>query len=121
MTALTLAYEMRVHFWNIGLLRRFSRDCRAFFAPLVIIGILGFEGLYTRRAPFWEEIQEAVRAIFMAFVTVFAVVSLGKLSRHISRVVLFQVGLLLLFFLPLFRYVYKPFLHRLGIGIKRAV
>ena len=123
--ALTLGYEMRVHFWSHWIPPPFLQTLPGLFRevwiPLVVIGVLGFEGLYTRRVPFWEETQAAVRAIFMAFVTVFAIVSLGKLSGNISRVVLFETGLLLLFFLPLFRYFYKPLLHRLGIGIKRAV
>lgn len=123
--ALTASYEMRIHVWARWGLPPFLQTLPGLFRevwiPLVLVGVLAFEGLYTKRMPFWEETQDVVRAVLMSFVATFAIVSLGKLSGNVSRVILFQTGFLLLFLIPIFRYLYKPFLHRFGIGIKRTI
>ena len=89
--------------------------------PLVVIGVFAYEGLYSKRAPFWEETRQIVRSLFFATMTIFAIVSLGKMSSEISRAVIVGTGILSLFFIPLVRYFWKPFLHARGLGLKNTV
>jgi Undecaprenyl-phosphate galactose phosphotransferase WbaP len=123
--SLIISYFLRIHFWDhwisVPLSQSFGIFLRQFWIPFILLGVFLYEGLYSRRQPFWEETQHLVRAIFLAFVAVFAFVSLGKLSSVISRLVILENGLFSLFLIPLFRYWWKPFLHRTGIGVKKTV
>lgn len=123
--ALLFSYMLRVHFWGQWVLlpfkQTFSDLTGQIWIPLIVIGIFGYESLYTKRLPFWEETQSIVKAVFLAYITVFAIVSLGKLSTSISRSILLETGFWSLLFIPLFRYYYKPALHRIGLGVKRTI
>ncbi|MCL6560332.1 MAG: hypothetical protein K6U74_16360, partial [Firmicutes bacterium] len=46
---------------------------------------LAYEGLYTKRFPFWRETKRIVKAAVLAFFLMLGVVSLGKLSASVSR------------------------------------
>ncbi|MHB8423018.1 MAG: undecaprenyl-phosphate galactose phosphotransferase WbaP [Leptospirales bacterium] len=92
-----------------------------FWIPIVVIGVFAYEGLYNRREPFWEETQNIIKAIFLAYLMIFSIVSLGKLSAEVSRSIVVGTGLLSLVLVPFFRFWWKPFLHRMGLGIKKAV
>ena len=89
--------------------------------PLVFVGVFAFDGLYFRREPFWEETRRMVRSIFFATLTVFAIVSLGKMSGEISRAIVVGTGMISLVLVPLVRFWWKPFLHKRGLGIKKTV
>ena len=89
--------------------------------PLVVIGVFAYEGLYSKRAPFWEETRQIVRSLFFATMTIFAIVSLGKMSSEISRAIIVGTGILSLILIPLVRYFWKPFLHARGLGLKNTV
>ncbi|EQD34877.1 Undecaprenyl-phosphate galactose phosphotransferase, WbaP, partial [mine drainage metagenome] len=89
--------------------------------PLVVLVVFAYEGLYTKRKPFWEETRTVVRALFLSFLAIFSIVSLGKLSGEISRAIVVETGLLSLGLVPLVRIRWKPLLHRRGIGVKKTV
>lgn len=89
--------------------------------PLVVIVAFAYEGLYTKRKPFWEETRNVVRATFLSYLTIFSIISLGKLSGEISRAVIVGSGILMVELVPLIRLRWKPFLHRLGIGVKKTI
>ncbi len=88
---------------------------------VVVIGVFAYEGLYSRREPFWEETQNMIKAIILAYLMIFSIVSLGKLSPEISRSIVVGTGLLSLVLVPFFRFWWKPFLHRMGLGLKKTV
>jgi undecaprenyl-phosphate galactose phosphotransferase len=78
-------------------------------------------GLYTRRALFWEEARQAIRActlaaLFAVFIS-FAVHS----ADEISRLVIFGTWLLSLLAVPLVRYNAKRLLVAAGIWSKRVL
>ena len=89
--------------------------------PIVVIVAFSFEGLYTKRRPFWEETRSVVRATVISYLAIFSIVSLGRLSDQVSRAVIAGTGILFLGLAPLIRFHWKPFLHHLGIGVKRAL
>lgn len=124
-SALLAAYFLRVHLLGHWFPLPFKQTVpdllRQLWVPLVVLGIFSYEGLYTKRQPFWEETQHMVRAIFLSYLTIFAIVSLGKLSSIVSRSILSGTGFLSLVLVPLVRFWYKPFLHRAGIGVKRTI
>ena len=124
-SSLLISYFLRVHFWGHWILLPNVQSLEIFihqlWIPVIVVGIFLYEGLYSKRQPFWEETQHLIRAIFLSFVAVFAFVSLGKLSSITSRLVILETGLFSLFLIPIVRYFWKPFLHRWGIGVKRTL
>lgn len=81
----------------------------------IVILCLIYEGLYTKRLSFWQETRKIVNAVTLAFIVIFAIVSLAKLSGEISRTVLVFSYFLLLFMLPLGRYLGKYVLGKAGL------
>ena len=123
--ALLLSYEFRVHLWGHWVPLPFKQTLpdlvEQVWIPFVVIGIFGYEGLYTKRQPFWDETQDIAKAVFLSYITVFAIVSLGKFSAAVSRSILLGTGFWSLFLIPLLRFWYKPILHRMGLGVKRTI
>ncbi len=87
---------------------------------LVWIFFFYYEGLYTKRFSFWDEIKALCRVSFFSTVGVFTIVSLGKFSEEVSRTVVILMGLTALILLPLVRIVMKKVLRRFGF-LKRRV
>ncbi|MDA8240191.1 MAG: undecaprenyl-phosphate galactose phosphotransferase WbaP [Nitrospiraceae bacterium] len=79
-----------------------------------------YEGLYTKRFSFWDEIRVLWKVSFFSTVGVFTIVSIGKLSDEMSRTVVALMGTISLLSLPLIRMVAKKVLRSLGF-LKRRV
>lgn len=93
------------------------------FDYLWVMGLIGaicftYEGLYTRRFPFWRETKRVIKAATLAFFLVLGIVSLGKLSSEVSRTVLVLGYVISLFALPLWRLAGKTALLKLGLWDK---
>ena len=123
--ALGVAYLLRIRLLGLWLPFPFAQSFPSlvsrFWIPMVVAGVFAYEGLYSRRAPFWEETRQIVRSLFFAYLMIFAIVSLGKMSSDISRATILGAGLLSLFLVPMIRYWWKPFLHARGLGVKKSV
>ena len=87
---------------------------------LVWIFFFYYEGLYTKRFSFWDEIKVLFRVSFFSTVGVFTIVSLGKFSGEVSRTVVVLMGLTAFLFLPVIRIIAKKILRRWGL-LKRRV
>lgn len=87
---------------------------------LVWVFFIYYEGLYTRRFSFWDEVKALLKASFFSTVGVFTLVSIGKLSEEISRTVIVLMGILAIFLLPLVRITFKKGLRSIGL-LKRRV
>lgn len=83
---------------------------RPIWLPLVFMFFLWSSGLYLGRHPFWEEVKRLWKAVILATMASFAVVSLGKMSDYVSRAVLLLTSLLAWVTLPLFRFLVQGFL-----------
>jgi undecaprenyl-phosphate galactose phosphotransferase len=79
-----------------------------------------YEGLYTRRFSFWDEIRVLWKVTFLSTVGIFAIVSLGKISDQISRTVVVLMGMIAFMLLPLSRLILKKILRKFGL-LKRRV
>ena len=123
--ALGMAYLLRTRLLGLWLpfpfAQNFSDLLSRIWIPMVVLGVFAYEGLYSKRAPFWEETRQIVRSLFFAYLTIFAIVSLGKMSSDVSRATMVGTGLLSLFLVPMVRYWWKPFLHARGLGVKKSV
>jgi Undecaprenyl-phosphate galactose phosphotransferase WbaP len=79
-----------------------------------------YEGLYTKRFSFWDEIKALWLASFYSTAGVFAIVSIGKLTGDISRTVTILMGTIFIITAPLLRMPVKRVLRRFGL-LKRRV
>ena len=75
---------------------------------------LFYEGLYSKRFSFWDEVNALWKAAFFSTVGIFAIVSLEKLSDIVSRTSIILMGALSLVMLPLLRIGAKRLLFRFG-------
>lgn len=82
--------------------------------------IFFYEGLYSKRFSFWDEVGVLWKATFFSTVGVFSIVSIGKLSTQVSRTTIILMGLLSLVMHPLCRMFFKKLLRRAGL-LKRRV
>lgn len=120
---ITYFFRIRViaHWFPLPFSQTMGDLVSRFWIPVVVIGVFAFEGLYSRREPFWEETQNMIKAIVLAYLMIFSIVSLGKLSFEVSRSIVLGTGLLSLVLVPFFRFWWKAFLHRMGLGLKKVV
>ena len=123
--ALSVSFLLRTrvlgHWFPLPFTQTYPELLARIWIPLVFIGVFVFDGLYFRREPFWEETRRMVRSIFFATLTVFAIVSLGKMSGEISRAIVVGMGVISLGLVPLVRFWWKPFLHKRGLGVKKTL
>lgn len=80
-----------------------------------------YEGLYTKRYPFWDEIKILWKAVFFATIAVFSILFLGKVGEAVSRTVIVVMGLISLPLLPLIRLNAKKVLINTGLLKSRAL
>ncbi len=89
--------------------------------PLVFILFILYEALYISNHPFWDETWHLVRSISLASITVMAIVSLGRMSGIVSRLVLLDLWVSSLFVFPFFRLWGKKLLYSMGIWKERVL
>ncbi|MDA8078987.1 MAG: undecaprenyl-phosphate galactose phosphotransferase WbaP [Nitrospiraceae bacterium] len=88
---------------------------------LVWIFFFYYEGLYTKRFSFWDEVRALWKVAFFSTVSVFTILSVGKLGEEMSRTVIVLMGLLALIFLPFFRMPLKKSLRKTGLLHRRVL
>lgn len=84
------------------------------FVVMVMLVVVWFWGIghYSRRKPFWDELQQTLKAVILVGVVDAALVYLGK--WQFSRLWLLTTWLLALLFVPFARVMAKRILLRLG-------
>ncbi len=94
---------------------------RFLWVPLIFIIAIAYEMLYMKRLSFWDETREIIKAVTVSVVIVFAIVSLGKLSNIISRLVILFLWFYSLLLFPLFRLFGKKILSATGLWRENAI
>jgi undecaprenyl-phosphate galactose phosphotransferase len=79
------------------------------------IFFFAYEGLYSRRFSFWDEVKVLWKASFFAILAMFSILYLGKIGERFSRTVLVLAGTISLPLMPIIRMNIKRFLIRLGL------
>lgn len=85
------------------------------WVPAIFIFFLFYEKLYDNNLPFWDEVRNLVKALSLASITLMAIVTLGKMSDRVSRIVLSGMWIFSLFLFPVLRLWGKKVLYHLGI------
>jgi Undecaprenyl-phosphate galactose phosphotransferase WbaP len=123
--ALWISYILRVDLLSrwipVPFTRSFESLALRVWMPLMMVVVFAYEGLYAKRVPFWEETRAVVKALFLSFLAILSIVSLGKFSSEVSRAVIVNTGIVCLVLLPLVRMKWKALLHTMDLGTKRTV
>lgn len=94
----------------------FSGSARNFlwFLPIWIF-ILAYEGAYTRKYTFWDEMKLLWKTTVFATITLFSVLFLAKMSSGVSRTVVMLMCVLSVALFPLLRIAVKRLLISSGL------
>ncbi len=82
---------------------------------------LAYQRVYDRRLPFWEETKEIIKALFLAFVIIYALVAMKKMSNQVPRLIVGLTFSSSIFLFPLSRYLIKSTLFKISIYRRRAL
>ena len=82
---------------------------------------LCYEGLYSKVFSFWDEIKALWKVVFYSLISIFLIVTLGKLNTEVSRTVVLLMGVLAMGIMPATRGVSKKVLRKLGLLNRRAL
>ncbi|MGO9013481.1 MAG: undecaprenyl-phosphate galactose phosphotransferase WbaP [Dissulfurispiraceae bacterium] len=88
---------------------------RFWWMPLIFIVAIAYEKLYIKRLSLWDETRAMIKAVTASVIVIFAIVSLGKLSDLISRLVIVFLLLYGLVMFPTFRLLGKKILSAIGL------
>lgn len=89
--------------------------------PLVFLFCLAYENLYSKRMPFWVELEYVLRAVTLAIIITVFFLFLGQIAAEISRSLLILSWLCLILFLPLLRRHGKILLVQAGIWNRKVL
>ncbi|WKZ29993.1 MAG: exopolysaccharide biosynthesis polyprenyl glycosylphosphotransferase [Candidatus Dojkabacteria bacterium] len=82
--------------------------------PLYFI-VFWTQGLYTERRPFWHETKSMMRSIVIASLLIYTIISFGRLSPYVSRIIFVLHPFLMAVFIPLSRRIIKLLMFRIGL------
>jgi len=93
---------------------------RIWWVFLIWVFFFSYEGLYTKRFAFWDEVKALWKAAFFATVGIFTITSVGQYSGEVSRTVVTLMGVASVAALPIVRMPAKAVLRKAGF-LKRRV
>ncbi len=91
------------------------------YGTLIVIFVLTFEKLYTKRLSFWDEAKHLLKSIILSFILIMMIVFISRGYTQYSRPVIILAGLLSLFIFPLFRLVVKKILVKIGFWKRKII
>ncbi len=94
------------------------------FMPLiygVVLIIMMYEGIYTKRFDFWQENKRIVHALTIACVVIFAVLALQKEAESYSRFILITSFVIMVILIPVEKFLVKRWLHHIGLWQREAL
>ncbi|MFN3814310.1 MAG: nucleoside-diphosphate sugar epimerase/dehydratase, partial [Aquificaceae bacterium] len=88
---------------------------------LVFIFFLFYEGLYTKRYTFPEDLRRLFKIVFLSIASVFFLVGITKKSEEVSRLMILMLGIYMYPVITFLRYLSKKLLFKWGFGVKRFI
>ena len=85
------------------------------------LSILTYEGAYTRKFTFWDEVRMLWKVTLFSTLAILAVFFLGKMGNTVSRTIIIIIGLLSLVIFPILRTAVKQGLFKLGISTSKTL
>lgn len=79
-----------------------------------------YEGLYTKRFAYWDEVKHIIKAIIITAIIIFSFLFISKKGADFSRILLTTLIIISTFLLPLIRLNVKKIIYSLGL-MKRKI
>ncbi len=83
---------------------------------LIILVFMFYEGLYTKRLPFWEETKRILKVIFFSIIFASAIITILKLPSNTPTTIIFLFLAYSSFTFPIFRSIGKRLMYKTSIG-----
>ncbi len=84
-------------------------------------GITLFEGGYSRRFTFWDEVKFIWKSVLFTAAIIFAILFVGKQGALFSRAIILNMALVSFLIVPLTRPLCKRFIYALGLMKRRVL
>ena len=92
-----------------------------FYGAFIIVVVMAYYKLYTRRRSFWEETKYLIESVTISFILITVIVFISRQYIYFSRVIIIFSWLSSLLFLPLSRLATKNILFRLSLWRKKVL
>ncbi|QAR33524.1 exopolysaccharide biosynthesis polyprenyl glycosylphosphotransferase [Geovibrio thiophilus] len=89
--------------------------------PLILLSVIAYKGLYTRRLTTFDETRGLISAVTFSLVLIFAIVSVGKMTDMVSRLTLVFIWFYGILLFPVARRIGKRLLFSLGLGTEKII
>jgi undecaprenyl-phosphate galactose phosphotransferase len=99
----------------------FVHFLKIWWIALIFIFFLVYSRLYSKRLSFWDETKEIIKAVTTAIVVVFSLVSLGKMTGRVSRLLLLFLWFYALFLFPILKLWIKRFLYNVDLWLEDVI
>jgi undecaprenyl-phosphate galactose phosphotransferase len=123
MLSILVGYYLRILLGDV-ILRTFNHPFMHYltYAPLYLFPLLlmAYEGIYTKRYDFWHESREVFRSLFLALISILAILAITKTIDTYSRAAIIMIFLSMTFFIPLFKNIGKKTLFKIGLWQREA-
>ncbi len=91
------------------------------YGAVIIILVMLYERLYTRRLSFWDEARSLLKGVSIAFIFILVLVFVSRQYIFFSRATIALAWLLSLAIFPVFRLLVKKFLFLFGLWNKKVI
>lgn len=82
---------------------------------VVILAILFYEGIYTKRYDFWHESRQVITSLIYSFLIVMSYLAIVDKSSEFENIIIIVSFIFMAFFIPLFKNILKKKLYKWGI------
>lgn len=87
---------------------------------IVILSVLFYEGIYTKRYDFWHESRQVIKSLALSFLIVMSYLALTNNSNEYSNIVIILAFSFMNLLIPLFKNIMKKYLFRRGMWKREA-
>lgn len=87
----------------------------------IVLIVIYFEGIYTKRFDFWQEHKRIGKALLVACLVALAVLALQKETEFYSRFILIISFVLMFILIPAEKFLVKRWLYKMGLWRRQAI
>ena len=121
--SIIIGYKVRV-FFDASFEQTFGHSLDLYLGFWMLyafpLALMAYEGIYTRRYDFWHESRQVLRALFLAFIVIMAILAMTRTIESYSRATIFFIFLGMAFMIPLFKNLGKKYLYRAGLWQRKV-
>ena len=116
--SIIIGYKLRI-FFDASFEETFGHSLNLYLGFWMLyafpIIIMAYEGIYTRRYDFWHESRQVLKALFLAFIAIMAILAMTRTVENYSRATILFIFLSMAFMIPLFKNLGKKYLYHIGL------